>query len=93
MIAYEGEMFAAPRRTGTEFALKDVSLDLPCRPGKFIALWNNYHAQAAKQNLAIPAEPLYFDQDAQQLLARTNIPFRNQSATMGGWFMRASWAS
>jgi 2-keto-4-pentenoate hydratase/2-oxohepta-3-ene-1,7-dioic acid hydratase in catechol pathway len=57
---YEGEMFSAPRETGSEAALTDVSLDLPCRPGKFIALWNNYHAQAAKQNLAIPAEPLYF---------------------------------
>lgn len=56
---YEGEMFSAPRETGAEIALAGVSLDLPCRPGKFIALWNNYHAQAAKQNLAIPAEPLY----------------------------------
>ena len=56
----EGELFAAPRRTGTEIALADVIIDLPCRPGKFIALWNNYHAQAARQNLAIPAEPLYF---------------------------------
>jgi 2-keto-4-pentenoate hydratase/2-oxohepta-3-ene-1,7-dioic acid hydratase in catechol pathway len=56
----EGEMFSAPRETGTEVALTDVIPDLPCRPGKFIALWNNYHAQAAKQNLAIPAEPLYF---------------------------------
>lgn len=59
VIVYEGEMFAEPHRTGTELALADVSIDLPCRPGKFIALWNNYHAQAAKQNLAIPAEPLY----------------------------------
>ncbi|MEJ1959396.1 MAG: fumarylacetoacetate hydrolase family protein [Nitrosomonadales bacterium] len=24
-----------------------------------MALWNNYHAQAARQNLAIPVEPLY----------------------------------
>ena len=60
VIVYEGEMFAEPRRAGAELALTDVSIDLPCRPGKFIALWNNYHAQAAKQNLAIPAEPLYF---------------------------------
>ncbi|MGA8862476.1 MAG: fumarylacetoacetate hydrolase family protein [Gallionella sp.] len=60
VIACEGDMFDAPRRTGTELALADIRLDLPCRPGKFIALWNNYHAQAAKQNLAIPAEPLYF---------------------------------
>jgi len=59
IMVYDGEMFAAPRRLGTELALADVVLDLPCRPGKFIALWNNYHAQAVKQNLAIPAEPLY----------------------------------
>lgn len=57
---YEGDMFAQPRRVGTELALADVTVDLPCRPGKFIALWNNYHAQAVKQNLAIPSDPLYF---------------------------------
>jgi len=60
VMVYEGEMFAGPRSSGTEIALTEVSFELPCRPGKFIALWNNYHAQAAKQNLAIPAEPLYF---------------------------------
>jgi len=60
VMVYEGEMFVQPRGTGTEIALTEVSIELPCRPGKFIALWNNYHAQAAKQNLAIPAEPLYF---------------------------------
>ncbi len=60
VIVYEGEMFAAPRKAGAELALVDVSVDLPCCPSKFIALWNNYHAQAAKRNLAIPAEPLYF---------------------------------
>jgi 2-keto-4-pentenoate hydratase/2-oxohepta-3-ene-1,7-dioic acid hydratase in catechol pathway len=59
VIAYDGDMFAEPRQAGIEFALTDVSIDLPCRPSKLIALWNNYHAQAAKQNLAIPAEPLY----------------------------------
>lgn len=59
VVVFEGDMFAAPRRTGADLALADISIDLPCRPGKLIALWNNYHAQAAKQNLAIPAEPLY----------------------------------
>lgn len=59
VIVYDGEMFGEARRTGEEIALADVSLDLPCRPGKLIALWKNYHALAAKQNLAIPAEPLY----------------------------------
>jgi len=59
VVVYAGEMFAEPRMAGAELALSDVSIDLPCRPSKLIALWNNYHAQAAKQNLAIPAEPLY----------------------------------
>jgi len=59
VMVYEGEMFVEPRRAGTDIALVDVSIELPCRPGKFIALWNNYYAQAAKQNLAIPSEPLY----------------------------------
>jgi 2-keto-4-pentenoate hydratase/2-oxohepta-3-ene-1,7-dioic acid hydratase in catechol pathway len=60
VTVYEGDMFASPRKSGADLALADVTVDLPCRPGKFIALWNNYHAQAVKQNLAIPAEPLYF---------------------------------
>ncbi len=57
---HEGNLFAAPRSTGVQLALADVQLGLPCVPGKFIGLWNNYHAQAEKQDLAIPAEPLYF---------------------------------
>lgn len=60
VMVHEGELFADPRSSGTEIPLAEVSVDLPSRPGKFIALWNNYHAQAARQNLSIPAEPLYF---------------------------------
>ena len=29
-------------------------------PGKFLALWNNYHALASHQGLSIPLDPLYF---------------------------------
>ena len=57
---HEGNLFASPRSSGVQLALADVQLGLPCIPSKFIGLWNNYHAQAAKQALAIPAEPLYF---------------------------------
>lgn len=60
VTVYEGDMFADHRQSGVELALAEITFDLPCRPEKFIALWNNYHAQALKQNLAIPAEPLYF---------------------------------
>lgn len=55
-----GDMFGTFERTGQTLPLDMVAVALPCTPGKFIGLWNNYHAQAAKQGLSLPAEPLYF---------------------------------
>lgn len=55
-----GDMFGAFERTGQSLLLTDVATALPCVPGKLIGLWNNYHAQATKQGLNIPAEPLWF---------------------------------
>lgn len=60
IAVFTGNLFDAPVSTGRSLALADVAIGLPCQPGKFIGLWNNYHAQAAKQGLAIPSEPLYF---------------------------------
>ena len=75
VAVYEGDMFAETRRTNTVLEIKDVVIDLPCRPGKLIALWNNYHAQAAKQNLSIPAEPLYFIKASTSYTAHeSNVP-------------------
>ena len=56
----QGDMFGQFDRTGQTLPLSDVATQLPCLPSKFIGLWNNYHAQATKQNLSLPAEPLYF---------------------------------
>ena len=56
----QGDMFGAYERTGQSQLLDDVTILLPCIPGKLIGLWNNYHAQATKQGLSIPAEPLWF---------------------------------
>ena len=55
-----GDIFASPSPTGERIALAGVTLDLPCRPSKVIALWNNFHAAAEKQGLATPAAPLIF---------------------------------
>ena len=55
-----GDMFGAYELTGQSLLLADVTTTLPCVPSKFIGLWNNYHAQATKQGLSIPAEPLWF---------------------------------
>ena len=55
-----GDMFGEFERTGQFLLPADVTTALPCVPSKFIGLWNNYHAQAAKQGLSLPAEPLWF---------------------------------
>lgn len=55
-----GDMFGNFERTGQSLPLESVTTAIPCTPGKFIGLWNNYHAQATKQGLSVPAEPLYF---------------------------------
>lgn len=57
---HEGDIFSSSRSTGTTLALCHVQVNVPCQPSKLIGLWNNYHAQAVKQNLVLPAEPLYF---------------------------------
>jgi 2-keto-4-pentenoate hydratase/2-oxohepta-3-ene-1,7-dioic acid hydratase in catechol pathway len=57
---FDGDMFAAPQRTGEAHAVQSVRLRAPVRPEKFFGLWNNFHEQAAKQGHTIPTAPLYF---------------------------------
>lgn len=57
---HAGDLFGPNEPTGRVLPLESVRIALPCVPSKLIALWNNDQAQAAKQGLAIPAEPLYF---------------------------------
>jgi 2-keto-4-pentenoate hydratase/2-oxohepta-3-ene-1,7-dioic acid hydratase in catechol pathway len=66
---YEGDMFAQAKPTDERVALGEVGWLTPCVPSKLIALWNNFHASAAKQGLAIPAEPLYFIKGANSYCA------------------------
>jgi len=56
---HAGDPFSGATPTGRTVALADVTLEAPCVPSKIIALWNNFHALAAKLNVAEPAEPLY----------------------------------
>ncbi|MCM0021954.1 MAG: fumarylacetoacetate hydrolase family protein [Tagaea sp.] len=55
-----GRMFGASHETGEIVPLAGAKFLPPVRPGKIVALWNNFHAAAAKNAWAIPAEPLYF---------------------------------
>jgi 2-keto-4-pentenoate hydratase/2-oxohepta-3-ene-1,7-dioic acid hydratase in catechol pathway len=57
---HQGDLFDHPTPTGRTLPLTEVQVAVPCRPPKFLALWNNDRPAAAKQGLAIPAEPLYF---------------------------------
>jgi 2-keto-4-pentenoate hydratase/2-oxohepta-3-ene-1,7-dioic acid hydratase in catechol pathway len=57
---HEGDLFASPRPNGRSLALSDVRILAPCVPGKMPALWNNFHARAAKEGLPLPADPLVF---------------------------------
>ncbi len=60
IFVYEGTLFGGNTPSGKEFAAADVVILPPCKPGKIIALWNNFHALAEKQNNRVPDSPLYF---------------------------------
>jgi len=57
---YAGELFGGKRPTGAVLALAAVKVLTPTQPTKMVALWNNFHALAAKLGNAVPPEPLYF---------------------------------
>ena len=69
IAVHAGDLFDGPTPTGETLALSQVTVDLPCRPSKYIALWNNFHASAAKQGLTRPEVPLYFVKPASCYLA------------------------
>ena len=69
VAVHSGDMFSNPKPTGATIALAAVKLLTPCVPGKMIALWNNFHALAAKLKAAIPDEPLYLVKAASSYLA------------------------
>lgn len=60
MLLHDRELFAGGQPTGEIVSLADVRWLTPCVPGKLIALWNNFHAAAAKNGWSIPQDPLYF---------------------------------
>ncbi|GJD55452.1 fumarylacetoacetate hydrolase family protein [Methylobacterium dankookense] len=57
---HSGDLFGNSAPTGAVVPLAEVALAIPCRPGKMIALWNNFRAMAEKQGLDHPPAPLFF---------------------------------
>jgi 2-keto-4-pentenoate hydratase/2-oxohepta-3-ene-1,7-dioic acid hydratase in catechol pathway len=64
LIEHEGDMFGTPRASGRRLSLSEIALLAPCTPSKIVALWNNFHALAAKIGKAAPAHPLFFIKSA-----------------------------
>src|SRR5271169_6173715 len=60
----EGDMFGESRPTGATLGAGAFTLESPCMPSKIVALWNNFHALAAKLGKRAPAHPLYFIKSA-----------------------------
>jgi 2-keto-4-pentenoate hydratase/2-oxohepta-3-ene-1,7-dioic acid hydratase in catechol pathway len=56
---FEGDIFEEPRPIGASLALSEVTLLSPCTPSKIVALWNNFHALAAKLEKPVPEHPLF----------------------------------
>jgi 2-keto-4-pentenoate hydratase/2-oxohepta-3-ene-1,7-dioic acid hydratase in catechol pathway len=75
MLEHEGEMFGAPRSTGTRLAPGAFTLLSPCTPSKIVALWNNFHALAAKIGKRAPQHPLFFIKSATSVIG-THEPIR-----------------
>jgi 2-keto-4-pentenoate hydratase/2-oxohepta-3-ene-1,7-dioic acid hydratase in catechol pathway len=68
ILEYEGDMFASPRPTGRNLRPDEFTLLSPCTPSKIVALWNNFHALAAKIGKAAPAHPLFFIKSATSVI-------------------------
>jgi len=60
IAVHAGEMLGSNAPTGAVLQLAAVKVLTPTEPSKMVALWNNFHALAAKLGNAIPPEPLYF---------------------------------
>ena len=66
---HNGIMFETPEPSAEQIDLAAVKILPPCIPGKMICLWNNFAANAAKQNLSKPPEPLWFIKASNAFLA------------------------
>jgi 2-keto-4-pentenoate hydratase/2-oxohepta-3-ene-1,7-dioic acid hydratase in catechol pathway len=60
ILEYDGDMFGASRATGRGLERDSYTLLSPCVPSKIVALWNNFHALAAKIGKPPAPHPLYF---------------------------------
>ena len=70
---HSGDMFGGAAGTGEMVPLAGARWLTPCQPSKMLALWNNFHASAAKNSWQVPAEPLYFVKTANSFSAHEAV--------------------
>jgi 2-keto-4-pentenoate hydratase/2-oxohepta-3-ene-1,7-dioic acid hydratase in catechol pathway len=68
VLEHEGDLFETRRSTGRSLAPGSFELLSPCMPSKIVALWNNFHALAAKIGKAAPSHPLFFIKSATSVI-------------------------
>jgi len=56
---HEYESLDQPVPTGAVLSTRALTPLAPCAPGKIVALWNNFHALAAKLDKPVPTHPLF----------------------------------
>jgi 2-keto-4-pentenoate hydratase/2-oxohepta-3-ene-1,7-dioic acid hydratase in catechol pathway len=59
IAVHQGELFGESQPSGDVLSAAEVTLLAPCAPAKIIALWNNFHALAARLGKAAPTRPLF----------------------------------
>ncbi len=79
VLEYEGDMFGEARATGVERPVDDLDLLSPCMPSKVIALWNNFHALAAKLDKAPPAHALFLIKPSTSVIGTAQLIMRPAS--------------
>jgi 2-keto-4-pentenoate hydratase/2-oxohepta-3-ene-1,7-dioic acid hydratase in catechol pathway len=70
---YRGDMFEDPKPTGRNLSRNEFSFLSPCQPTKILALWNNFHALAAKLGKAVPTHPLFLLKAASSIIGADEL--------------------
>ena len=65
---HEYESLHAPVPTGAVLSLRTLTPVAPCASGKVVALWNNFHALAAKLEKPVPEHPLFLLKPAESVI-------------------------
>jgi 2-keto-4-pentenoate hydratase/2-oxohepta-3-ene-1,7-dioic acid hydratase in catechol pathway len=71
-----------PVPTGAVLSTRALTRLAPCAPGKVVALWNNFHALAAKLDKPVPSHPLFLIKPAGSVIG-SGDPIQRPVGYMG----------